>query len=248
MIERSFKICNNWTSLHNEIQNIKRNLIKEKNAYPPFFINKVTKKYLNYKFSSNQNQSKDISDIHYFKLPYIGNLLHHSKNKLSKLCKEFCKENFNIKLAFNSFKIKNHFSDKDRIPDDLRSFLVYKFTYASCSSSYIGKTCHHFKTRIEEHIKKDNKSHSFKYLHSTATCFDSYNSLCLKTIDKATSKFDLKIEEALHTNCRKPNLKVVSATFLLVCFLKLTESTSQTRKNVFYFTSKALFVLEKIKF
>ena len=43
-------------------------------------------------------------------------------------------------------------------------------------------------------------------------------------------------------------LKVVSATFLLVCFSSLKESTCETRKNVFCFTSKALFVLEKIKF
>ena len=43
-------------------------------------------------------------------------------------------------------------------------------------------------------------------------------------------------------------LKVMSATFLLVCFLRLKESTCETRKNVFYFTSKALFVLEIIKF
>ena len=47
---------------------------------------------------------------------------------------------------------------------------------------------------------------------------------------------------------KKDTLKVVSATFLLVCFLHLKESTSETRKNVFYFTSKALFVLEIIKF
>ena len=157
-------------------------------------------------FLVTKNQLKDTSDIHYFKLPYIGNLSHHIKNKLSKLCKEFCKENFNIKLDFNSFKIKNYFSYKDPIPDDLKSFLVYKFTCASCSSSYIGKTCPHFKTRIEEHIKKDNKSHIFKHLHSTATCFDSYNSLCFKIIDKANSKLNLKIKEALYINWRKPNL------------------------------------------
>ena len=71
------------------------------------------------------------SDFYYFKLSYIGNLSHHIKNKLSKLCKEFCKENVNIKLVFNSFKIKNYFSYKDPIPDDLKSFLVYKFTCAS---------------------------------------------------------------------------------------------------------------------
>ena len=193
MIDRSFKICNDWNSFHNDIENIKSNLIK--NAYLPFLIDKVIKKYLDYKFSTNQNQLKDTSDVHYFKLPYIGNLSHHIKNKLSKLCKEFCKENFNITLVLNSFKIKNYFACKDPIPDDLKSFLVYKFTCASCSSSYIGETCRHFKTRIAEHIKKDN-------IYITATCFDPYNSLCFN-IDKANPKFDLKIKEALHINWRK---------------------------------------------
>ena len=86
----------------------------------------------------------------------------------------------------------------------MKSFLVYKFTCASCSSSYIGETCH-FKTRIEEHIKKDNKSHIFKHLHSSETCFDSYNSLYFKIIHKANSKLDLKIKEALHINWKSLN-------------------------------------------
>ena len=45
-------VCNNWNSFHNHIENIKSNLIK--NAYPPSLIDKVIKKYLDYKFSSNQ--------------------------------------------------------------------------------------------------------------------------------------------------------------------------------------------------
>ena len=83
---------------------------------------------------------------------------------------------------------------------------MYKLTFASCSSSYIGETCRHFETSIEEHIKKDNKCHIFKHLHSTTKCFDSYNFLCFKIIDKTNSTFDLKIKEALHINWRKPNL------------------------------------------
>ena len=137
----------------------------------------------------------------YFKLTYINNFSHHIKNKISKLCKDFCKENFNIKLDFNSFKIKNHFSYKDPIPNDLKSFLEYKFTCASCSSSYIGKTCGHFKTRNEEQIKKDNTSHIFKHLHSPARSLDSI-------IDKANLKFDLKIKDVLHINWRQPDLNV----------------------------------------
>ena len=43
-------------------------------------------------------------------------------------------------------------------------------------------------------------------------------------------------------------LNVVSASFLLISFVCLKDSTCETRKNVFYCTSKALFLLEIIKF
>ena len=74
-----------------------------------------------------------------------------------------------------------------------------KYFVNACS--YIGETSRHFGSRIEEHIKKDNKSRNFKHLHSTATCFDLCNSLCCKI----TSKFYLKVNEASHINWR--NLK-----------------------------------------
>ena len=48
LIDRSFKIGNNWDSFHNDKENIKSNIIK--NAYPPFLINKVIKKYLDLNF------------------------------------------------------------------------------------------------------------------------------------------------------------------------------------------------------
>ena len=90
LIYRSFKICNNWNSFHKDIESIKSDLIK--NAYPPFFIDKVIKKYLNYKFSRNPNQLKNTPDVYYFKLPYIGDLSRHIKNKFSKLWKSFVKK------------------------------------------------------------------------------------------------------------------------------------------------------------
>ena len=83
--------------------------------------------------------------------------------------------------------------------------------------NYIGKTCLYFKTRIEEHIKKDKKSHILKHLDSSTTCFDSYNSLCCKIIDEANSKF--KIKEALHINWRKPNLNAQQNHLALILSL-----------------------------
>ena len=46
----------------------------------------------------------------------------------------------------------------------------------------------------------------------------------------------LPVQSLQHNNTRRP------------FFLGLNKSTFETRKNVFYFTSKGLFVLEKIKF
>ena len=50
----------------------------------------------------------------------MGNLSHHIKKRPSKRCKEFFIENCNIKLVFNSFKIKNCISHEDPIADDLK--------------------------------------------------------------------------------------------------------------------------------
>ena len=123
-----------------------------------------------------------------------------------KLCKEFCKGNFNIKLVLNSFKIKNYFSNKGQIPDDLKSFLVYKCTCANCSSSYSGRTCRHFKTRIAEHIKEDNKSRITPTQHALTHIILSF-----KIIDKANSKFNLKIKEYLQLI--RQNLKRTTKSF-----------------------------------
>ena len=69
--------------------------------------------------------------------------------------------------------------------------------------------------------KKDNKSRISKHLHSTATYFDSNNSLCFKIIDKTNSKFDLKNKEALHINWRKPNLNAQQNYLVLTLSLLL---------------------------
>ena len=47
---------------------------------------------------------------------------------------------------------------------------------------------------------------------------------------------------------KRKNLKGVSSTFLIICFVCLKESFLETKKKVFYFTSKALFILEIMKF
>ena len=52
----------------------------------------------------------------------------------------------------------------------------------------------------------------------------------------------------IHYVNKSYKLKDVSATFLIVCLMSLKESTCETRKNIFDFTLKALFILERIQF
>ena len=102
--------------------------------------------------------------------------------------------------------------DLSKLSDVVKNDVVKKVVYDKLveevndidTSGFVLKT--KYDTDKTELKKEINKSHIFKHLHSTATCFDSYNSLCFKIIDKANSKFELKIKEALHINWRKPNL------------------------------------------
>ena len=125
--------------------------------------------------------------------------------KLISITNKFCKSS-KIKLVFTSFKIKNFFSAKNEIPSKLKSRVVYRFKCASCNACYIGETSCHFKTRIDEHIKKDKNSHIYKYLHSTEGCFDKYNNDCLSILDTATTHFQLKLKEGLYIGWENPIL------------------------------------------
>ena len=117
-------------------------------------------------------------------------------------------------LQNKSYKMLNwsclYFSTKDKIPYFLKSFLVYKFGCARCNSCYIGETCHHFKTRIDEHVKKDKKSNIYKHLHNNEECFSSFNSDCFYILDYAPTQFQIKIKEGIYIDWEKPNLSYYS--------------------------------------
>ena len=64
---------------------------------------------------------------------------------------------------------------------------VYKITCARCNSCSIGKTCRHFMTRTEYHVKKDKKTNIYKHLHNNEASFSSFNSDCFSLLDYGTN-------------------------------------------------------------
>ena len=117
-----------------------------------------------------------------------------------------------LKLYSLRLKLAIIFSVKDATPYFLKSFLVYKFICARCKPCYISKTCCHFITRIDEHIKKDKKSHVFQYLHNKEEFFWSFECFwiflnCFSILDSATTKYQTKLKEGMYIDWEKPNLK-----------------------------------------
>ena len=141
---------------------------------------------------------------HYFKLPYAGPFSNVTQNRVRKLIKRYC-NNLDIKLVF-SFKIRNLFSVKDPLPVELRSRVVYKFTCASFNACYVGETSRHLITRIREHLTRDRASHIFQHLEQSEECRRSCSTKCFTFLDHTTTRFQVKIKEALHIHWEKPIL------------------------------------------
>ena len=83
------------------------------------------------------------------------------------------------------------------------------------------------------------------FLHLRAQLRDSSHLMLVlfKTSRSSIGKSWLSMcsQESMKTLLQRKSLKVVSATFLRVCYLNLNDSTCQIRKNIFLFHSKSSF-------
>ena len=179
LIHRIYFICNTWICFHENLTELKE--ILERNMFPPNLIDKEIKNYLDNKFLS-EDSNKTKTNLHYYKLPYIGKLSKETQRKIKDLCQKYCKE-INIKLSFSLFKIGSLFSVKRKIPSNLRSFVVYYFCCPSCNASYVGETTRHLVIRIKEHLLTDKGSVILNHLKQNQNCEKVCNETCFEIID-----------------------------------------------------------------
>ena len=95
---------------------------------------------------------------------------------------------------------------KDSIPKSLKFFVVYKFVCQGCNACYIGETTHHFSTRIKYHLETDKKSHIFTHPVNNETCKALSTENCFEIIDPTSTRFRLKLKEAMHIIWKNPSL------------------------------------------
>ena len=88
----------------------------------------------------------------FVKLPFLGSTLFQIRKKLQKLFSDKL-TTCNFKIVFTSpVRVKSFFTFKDKLPKMLLSGIVYQYKCGGCNATYYGKTKHHFKVRICEHL------------------------------------------------------------------------------------------------
>ena len=204
LVDRATKICSNERLLKVDIKNICT--MMQKNSFPAHFVRKIIAKV---KGKSNQpvndtTNSEDNKDCRFFKLPY-SEKSKQVANQIQNLVEKYCK-NIDVKLVFTSTKIGSYFTAKDKTPESLISCVVYKFVCSSCNATYIGETHRHFHQRCNEHLLIDKMSSVYKHIHSSKACFTSATLSSFSILDRANTKFQLKIKEGLYIKKLDPIL------------------------------------------
>ncbi len=132
------------------------------------------------------------------------------------------------KVVFKpSVRLAHFFPFKDRLPNCLRSGVVYKFQCGNCNVSYYGQTGRHLNVRISEHIGVSHLTGNiladpvgstvFNHLKScmfvhVMKCKCGRNLEDFSVLTSGASEFQLKIKESLLISKDKPTLnKAVSS-------------------------------------
>ena len=204
LIHRAYSICNSGVKFDLDIRKLKHFL--SRNQFPPDLVDREVKKYLSNKSPSNKNidETNDKNNISYYKLPYIKDISEKTKKRLRYISKTFCKT-IKIELSFSPFKIGSLFSTKDKVLDELKSFVVYLYVCPNCNIRYIGETTKHLPTRIKEH-QSATSSNIYQHLIKNNACKMKYSQECFKIIDSAKTKFSLKLKEAIYIKWESPEL------------------------------------------
>ena len=157
LVFRAFKICSTEAFFYKELDNIRRLLCQ--NNFPNKIVNDCIRVKLENIYSSGGKNFDVPRKDFYISLPYVSKLSNHNvKLEINKLIDRFYPQLKPIINFKNNFNVRSFFQFKDRVPDMLRSNIVYEFKCAHCTATYCGLTTRHLQTRVAEHMGKSPRT------------------------------------------------------------------------------------------
>ena len=227
LLHRAFVISYDWNKFHQEVGTLKN--IFQKNLYPPSFTDRCIKIFLDKIHTTKKSlittvPKKEIRIC----LPFLGRTSLFCRKQLNKFIKIYypqCK----LRIIFNSnYRLRNCFSFKDRLPNSVRSFVIYRYSCDSCNRVYYGKTRRHYEVRVREHLgislatgKKftynpNNVNNTAILNHVNSNCIGNKDNF--KIIGNAKNDFFLCLKESLLIYKDKPKLNISERSMPLKLF------------------------------
>ena len=213
LLQRSYSICNSYTTIDSEFQSIKDTLLK--NGYPLSFIDKCIREFFNRKFNPKRPKQTQTKPSTYllFRLPYLGSISYHIEKELHQYTKTHLPDS-KLRFIHNTNKLKQQFLIKDRQRQLTRSNIVYRLN-CSCGSFYIGQTRRNLVKRLEEHQSSPNSEVCNHLQSNPSHRVDFHNPQILTS---CPDKHKLLILESLYIQLLKPNLNLDSSSYPLRLF------------------------------
>jgi hypothetical protein len=151
LIYRAYNICSNNNIFEKCYKEIRSIFIL--NGYHYKYIDNIRSSIIN-NVQNRMNNQINLGEnrIIYFKLPYIKEMETDNK-KLIRSINNIIKPTTKVSIAYNTLKSQAFFPNKDKVPVNLRSSLVYQYKCRHCANGiYTGETSRHFSTRKREHL------------------------------------------------------------------------------------------------
>jgi hypothetical protein len=156
MAYRAMKICSSHQALHDEFEFIRN--IGLKNGYPIAFVESVIRRQLNLVYAPRAiTPTTPETDIIVLRVPYYGKPSQiYGKRVTAAVAKQYPLKKVRVVYDVKA-RIGQNFTTKDPVSTGLKSGVVYEATCPLCNEKYIGKTCRHLTTRINEHLSDQKK-------------------------------------------------------------------------------------------
>ena len=124
-----------------------------RNAYPDRLIDGVIKSFLQRIIVGKETDAtvEDKENFNLF-LPYLGTLTKQTEHSIRKIFKQHLPTAKVRLITKATVRLSSLFCFKDKVPQYLKSGVIYKFTCGTCNGTYIGKSKRHQKTRFCEHL------------------------------------------------------------------------------------------------
>ena len=161
--DRTHNIYSNDNLFQKQVVRIKK--VMSWNGYPRYIRNKIIKRLENRKNTKNNYtlEQENIATI-FCRLPYAGVQGETLIKNLVRKLKRHIDKPFKLRNIYRTKKLSYFCNTKDKVPEYLKSHIVYEFCCPACNIKYIGKTDRNFGTRVQEHSGLDKKSPVYNHL------------------------------------------------------------------------------------